>query len=146
MTPEQENLLLAVARALRGRMRDDIRRLGPGIVCEDLVVLESALDPFNRTVAEDPIDRFIRAALRRQPGKAVEYREVYAAYRTWCIECAEPPLSSTMFARCLEARGYRRDREVYREHVYLNLGLCAFHGRPESAPGASTGSARTGEE
>jgi putative DNA primase/helicase len=71
----------------------------------------------------DPLGRFLRERCRITPHGTVSANFLYQAYRAWCDECGEHPLSSTAFGLRLGERGFDRQRTKHGIR-YRGLELC----------------------
>jgi putative DNA primase/helicase len=58
--------------------------------------------------SEDVVGRFIGDVCTVRPDLTVRARDIYAAYRDWCVAVGEKPASQKVFGPSLQERGYEK--------------------------------------
>jgi putative DNA primase/helicase len=81
----------------------------------------------------DSLGNFLGECLR-EPGTRTPARQLYTAYKDWCTEVGEQPMTETTFGRKLSDRGFRKQR-TETGMVYLGVALPKLLGAPAAAAG-----------
>jgi putative DNA primase/helicase len=60
----------------------------------------------------DIVARFLDECCERDSGQRAVFSDLFAAFRDWCRQCGESPISETAFGKRLSKKGFEKDRNA----------------------------------